>query len=131
MAGRWKITQAVAELRDNVVSITSDISALAKAEIQEQKKKAIMGAVWGGVAALLGVLALILIPIILAYVLVALGLVQWLAFLITFVFLLLLAGIMGLLAKKSFSSIEPPKRTISAVKNSMAAIKGDYPVEEQ
>lgn len=131
MAGRWKITQAVAELRDNVVSITSDISALAKAEIQEQKKKAIMGAVWGGVAALLGVLSLILIPIILAYVLVALGLVQWLAFLITFVFLLLLAGIMGLLAKKSFSSIEPPKRTISAVKNSMAAIKGDYPVKEQ
>jgi len=131
MAGRWKITQAVAELRDNVVSLSSDISALAKAEIQEQKKKAIMGAVWGGAAALLGVLALILIPIILAYVLVALGLVQWLAFLITFVFLLLLAGIMGLLAKKSFSSIEPPKRTISAVKNSVAALKGDYPVEEQ
>lgn len=129
MAGQWKITRKIAELRENVMSLTSDISALAKAEIQEQKAKAIQGAIFGGLAALFGIFALVLLPIVLGFVLIELGLAPWLAFLIVLVFFLLLAAGAGLLAKSRFSSIEPPKRTIHAVKNSMAALKGEYPIE--
>lgn len=129
MAGQWKITRKVAELRENVMSLSSDISALAKAEIQAQKRKAIMGSVWGGLAAVFALLTLVLLPIVLGFVLVAVGLAPWLAFLIVFVFFAILAAGAGLLAKQQFSSIEPPKRTIDAVKNSMAALKGEYPIE--
>ena len=129
MAGQWKVTRKIAELRENVMSLSSDISALAKAEIQAQKRKAIMGSVWGGLAAVFALLTLVLLPIVLGFVLVAVGLAAWLAFLIVFVFFAILAAGAGLLAKQQFSSIEPPKRTIDAVKNSMAALKGEYPIE--
>lgn len=130
MAGQWKITRKIAELRENVMSLSSDISALAKAEIEAQKRKAIMGSVWGGLAAIFAILTLVLLPIVLGFVLIALGLAPWLAFLIVFVFFAVLAGVFGLLAKQKFTSIEPPKRTIDAVKNSVAALKGEYPIEE-
>ncbi len=130
MAGQWKITRKIAELRENVMSLSSDISALAKAEIEAQKRKAIMGSVWGGLAAVFAILTLVLLPIVLGFVLIALGLAPWLAFLIVFVFFAVLAGVFGLLAKQKFTSIEPPKRTIDAVKNSVAALKGEYPIEE-
>src|SRR5690625_1055251 len=129
MAGQWKITRKIAELRENVMSLSSDISALAKAEIEAQKRKAIMGSVWGGLAAVFALLTLVLLPIVLGFVLVAVGLAPWLAFLIVFVVFAILAAGAGLLAKQQFSSIEPPKRTIDAVKNSMAAPKGEYPIE--
>jgi len=129
MAGQWKITRKIAELRENVMSLSSDISALAKAEIQAQKRNAIQGAIWGGLAAVFGILMLVLLPMVLGLVLVQLGLAPWLAFLIVFVFFGLLAAVAGLLAKAKFSKIEPPKRTIDAVKNSMAALKGEYPID--
>src|SRR5690625_5071170 len=129
MAGQWKITRKVAELRENVMSLSSDISALAKAEIQAQKRKAIMGSVWGGLAAVFALLTLVLLPIGLGFILRPVALAPWLAVLLVFVFFAILAAGAGLLAKQQFSSIEPPKRTIDAVKNSMAALKGEYPIE--
>src|SRR5690625_3985610 len=123
MAGKWKVTRKVAELRENVMSLSSDISALAKAEIQAQKRKAIMGSVWGGLAVVFALLTLVLLPIVLGFVLVAVGLAAWLAFLIVFVFFAILAAGAGPLAKQQISSIEPPTRTIDAVHTSMAALK--------
>lgn len=129
MAGQWKITRKVAELRENVMSLSTDISALAKAEIQAQKRKAIRGAIWGGLALVFGLLTLVLLPIVLGFALIALGLAAWLAFLIVFVLFAVLAAGAGLLARGQLSSIEPPKRTMEAVKNSVAALKGEYPIE--
>src|SRR5690625_1753747 len=130
IAGQWQITRKIAELRESAMSRSYDISDLAKAEIEAQKRKAIMGSVWGGLAAVFAILTLVLLPIVLGFVLIALGLAPWLAFLIVFVFFAVLAGVFGLLAKQKFTSIEPPKRTIDAVKNSVAALKGEYPIEE-
>lgn len=129
MASQWKISRKIAELRENVVNMSSDISALAKAEIQQQKQRAIRGAVFGAVAAVFAVFAVVLLPIVIGFALMAFGLAPWLAFLIVFVLFLLLAGGAGLIAKSSFSKIEAPKRTIAAVKNSVAALKGEYPVD--
>lgn|SRR5690625_845483 len=129
MAGQWKITRKVAELRENIMHLSSDISALAKAEIQAQKRRALSGAIWGGLAAVFGLLTLVLLPIVLGFVLIEIGLAPWLAFLIVFAFFGVLTAAAGLLAKTNFSRIEPPKRTIDAVKNSVAALKGEYPIE--
>src|SRR5699024_5662361 len=98
MAGQWKITRKIAELRDNVMSLSSDISALAKAEIEAQKRKAISGAVFGGIAAVFGIFTLVLLPIVLGFVLMEIGLAPWLAFLIVFGFFGLLTAITGLIA---------------------------------
>lgn len=129
MAGHWKISRKIAELRENVVNMSSDISALAKAEIQEQKQRAIRGSVFGAIAAVFAIFALILLPIVIGFALMAFGLAPWLAFLIVFVLFLLIAAGAGLAAKSSFSKIEPPKRTINAVKNSVSALRGQYPVD--
>ena len=113
-----------------VSSATRDLSALVRAEIELAKtelrteaKHAIAGSTMFGVAAVLGVLALILLSIAAAFGLTALGVPNGLAFLIVAVVFLLLAGICALVGLKQVKRVGPPERTIRTTKDSVSLIK--------
>lgn len=127
MATQWKITELVAQVRENATSLGRDISALAKAEIKEQVSRATRGAVFLALALVFALLALFILPFVVAYILVWAGLQTWAAFLIVFGGLLVLAALTGLIARAILSRISAPNRTIQAVKDSVAAFNGQLP----
>ncbi len=89
---------------------------LAKAEIKEEAKTAARGGAMFGAAGFLGLLAVILLSIALAYGLIALGIWTWLAFVIVALLYILIAAILVLLGRNTVSHVGPPERTIRSVK---------------
>ena len=59
----------------------------------------------------------------LAFGLVALGLSQWLAFLIVGAALLVLAAVVGLIGFSMVKKVEPPRRTIAQATETIAQVK--------
>ena len=113
-----------------VVSASSDMStlvrseiALAKMEIRQDVAKAAQGGGMLGAAGFLAVVAFILLSIAAAYGLTAAGLHPALAFLIIAVVYLLVAGILGLVARSAFKGIKPPERTARTVKETVDVLK--------
>ena len=68
-------------------------------------------------------LASVLLSVAAAFGLVALGLDPALAFLIVGVVYILIAVILGLVARSQFRRIKPPERTIASVKQTAAALR--------
>ncbi len=107
-----------------VAAATADISALIRGEIalakSELKISVSAGATGVGLfagAAFLALLAVILLTITMALGLEALGVPGWLSFLIVAVFLLLVGVVLGLLGRRSFRKVGPPRRTIASVQD--------------
>jgi Putative Actinobacterial Holin-X, holin superfamily III len=96
---------------------------LAKSEIRDEAKTAAKGGAMFGGAAFLGLLAVILLSIALAYGLVALGVWPWLAFVIVAVFYLLIAGVLALIGRRTMSRVRPPERTIRSVRETAKLAK--------
>lgn len=116
--------------RDLSALVHSEIE-LAKAEIKFDVKHAATGGAMFGAAGFLGVLALILLLISAAYGLVAAGLDASIAFLLVAVALLVLAGVLAVVGKRSVAKVGPPERTIRTSKQTAAFLKsprsGDAP----
>nr|WP_255549412.1 phage holin family protein [Corynebacterium sp. TAE3-ERU12] len=89
---------------------------LAKAEIAQQAKKGAMG---GGFFAVAGVIALYSTFFFFLFVsaLIAVWLPWWAGFLITFVVMLVLAGVFALLGLKKVKKIGKPEKTIQSVQD--------------
>jgi membrane protein implicated in regulation of membrane protease activity len=107
---------------DQVRSIVGDIGVLIKAELARDGKRA-------GIAVVLLVLALSLVPVIgillvitLAQVLVAVGLPPWAAYLIDAAIWLVIAVLLVLLGLRQFKHLSGPKRTAAAIRGTIAAI---------
>ncbi len=105
-----------------VQSAMADMSTLVRAEIELAKaevgKSAKKGAIGGGMFGAAGVVAgfsLFFLFIALAELLTAIGIPRWLSYLIVWVFLLLVAGILALLGKRMISKIEKPERTLETL----------------
>ncbi|MDX3354095.1 phage holin family protein [Streptomyces sp. ME01-24h] len=115
-------------------SATADLSelvheevALAKAELRQDMKRAGMG---GGAVGAAGVLALFSLPVLsfaAAYGIHNLGLGLAWSFLIVGAAYLLLAGVLGLMARSKFKKIKKPERSIASAKETAAVLQGVKP----
>ena len=114
-----------------VADTTSDISALIRDEIQLAKselsfsaKAGGIGAAFFGVAAFLGVLAVIMLSIAFAYALASLPHIgDTVAFLIVFAVYLVLAAILALIGLRKIKQVRAPEQTIAAVKSNAQVLK--------
>ncbi len=106
-----------------VQSAMADVSTLvrgeielAKAEIGTSAKRAGLGVAFFGVAGVMALFAGIFFFIALAEALTALGIPRWVSYLIVWVFLLVVAGILALIGKRMLKKIEKPERTIESLR---------------
>ena len=100
----------VAGIQQDLTALVRGQMELAKAELRDSAARAGVGAGLIAAAAFLVLLAVVLISVALAYGLVALGLHPGWAFLIVAGFYILLAVLLGLLARNRFTRIQPPVR---------------------
>ena len=117
-------------LGELVTSLTTDASTLvrgeielAKAELRESARRGGAGAGMVAAAGFLLLLATVLLSIALAYGLVAAGVWTWLAFVIVGVLYILVAAVLGLVARRQFQRTKAPERTIASVKETGAALR--------
>jgi hypothetical protein len=115
---------------DIVKSITGDVKLLVRDEIQLAKselvpaaKNAGIGAGMFGAAAYFAISALLVLYFAAAFGLVALGLSEWLAFLIVGVVLLLVAAVLGLVGLTLVRKVKGPERTIASANATIAELK--------
>lgn len=116
----------VNQLTTQVPELIRSELRLAQAEVAEKGKRAGLGiGMFGGagIVALYGVGALVATLIL---VLVALGLVAWLAALIVTIVLFAVAGVLALMGKKHVDQATPmvPERAVEGVKEDIATVKG-------
>jgi uncharacterized membrane protein YqjE len=114
-----------------VASVSTDVQALVKGQIEltklelsesaQQGGKAIAPMVVAGVLAFLGFVFLLVAA---AYGLVAAGLPVWASFLIVAVVLLIVGAILFVVGRKNMEKIRGPERTIKAVEATKAALTG-------
>lgn len=90
---------------------------LAKAEVSAEVKKGVQGSIFFVIAAVIGLFSLFYLFFTLAEF-IALWLNRAAAFGITFLFMLLVAGIFGLLGYLRVRKLRKPERTISTLKDS-------------
>jgi uncharacterized membrane protein YqjE len=96
---------------------------LAKLEVKASVKNAGTGAGMFAAAAVLGVFALIFGLIALAEGLVALGVWRWLAYLIVFVVLIAVAGVLVLMGIRKVKRVKAPQQTIDSTKDTVTALR--------
>jgi len=119
--------QLVADATQDVSTIVRSEITLAKAEITADAKQAGKGAGMFAGAGVMGFLGVILLLFALVYGLVAAGVPTWLAFLIVAVLLFIVAGVLGLVGKKTVSKVKgKPERTIVTTQETIAAIKPSH-----
>lgn len=113
-----------------VAGASRDLSVLVRGELElakaELKQSAITAAKGSGMFAVAAVFALLSVPLLtiaLAYGLVALGVVPWLAFLIVAVFLLLVAGGLVFIGIRQMKRIKAPERTIASLEETKAMLQ--------
>lgn len=120
-------TPSVGEL---VKDATTQASALVRGEIELAKLELTASAKNAGLGAglILGTLVLVVFAAVFGFIalaegLVALGLDRWLAYLIVFAFLLLVAGLFFLVGFRFVKRVAPPRRTIATTRDSVTTLK--------
>jgi uncharacterized membrane protein YqjE len=121
--GQPSIGTLVAEASSSFSTLLHGEIELAKLELKASVKNAGTGAGMFGAAGVLMVFALIFGLIALAEGLVALGLWRWVAYLIVFGLLLLLAGVFVLLGIRKVKRVKAPRQTIDTTKSTVAALR--------
>lgn len=114
----------VADATRDLSGLVRDELDLAKAELKDDVKAGVRGSAMFGVAAFLGLLAIILLSIAAAYGIVALGLHPAWSFLIVAGAFLLIAGVLVLIGIRQVKKVKAPERTIATTKESVAVLKG-------
>jgi len=122
-SGQPSIGTLVAEASSSFSTLLHGEIELAKLEIKSSVKNAGTGAGMFGATAVLMVFALIFGLIALAEGLVALHLWRWVAYLIVFAFLLLLAGLFALLGIRKIKRVKAPQQTIDTTKSTVTALR--------
>ncbi|MDR0432646.1 MAG: phage holin family protein [Bifidobacteriaceae bacterium] len=110
----------------DVAAIIGDISRLAKAELGREGAR--IGLALGAfLAAAVGVAcAVVLLSIVVAQVLIAVGLAPWAAYLIDVGIVLVFVAGLALVGKTLFSRLKGPVRTLHAIRNLASAIGGHH-----
>ncbi|HJQ03742.1 MAG TPA: phage holin family protein [Jatrophihabitans sp.] len=113
----------VADASANFSKVLHGEIELAKLEITSSVKNAGTGAGMFGAAGVLLVFSLTFGLIALAEGLVTIGLWRWLAYLIVFGFLVLLASILILIGIRKVKRVKAPKQTIETTKSTVTALR--------
>jgi membrane protein implicated in regulation of membrane protease activity len=121
-----------------VQSAMADVSTLVRAEIELAKAEVgtsvKKGAVGGGMFAGAGIVAgfsMFFLFIAIAEGLTALGLPRWLSYLLVWVFLLVLAGLLALVGKRLIKKIEKPERTLETLHDLPEVLHREAPGERR
>lgn len=122
-AGQPSIGTLVAEASSSFSTLLHGEIELAKLEIKSSVKNAGTGAGMFAAAAVLVVFGLIFGLIALAEGLVALHLWRWVAYLIVFVLLLLLAGLFAFVGIRKVKRVKAPQQTIDTTKSTVTALR--------
>jgi hypothetical protein len=123
------LSSLVGAVRDDVSAISNDITALAKAELGRDGKRIGFGLAAFIVALALAPLILILLAITVAEALVAAGLARWAAYLADAGIVLVVVAALAALGAVLFKKVKGPQRTVTAVKDTLAALGGKTPEE--
>jgi len=114
-----------------VIDVSRDISALVSQHIELAKSELKVSLKHGGAgvgmfagAAFVGVLAIIMLSVAIAYFLHMTGLDLAWCFLIVFVLYVAIAGVLALLGVKQVKQVKAPERAIEQGKQLPAALKG-------
>jgi len=114
-------------VKDDFALVAEDISALAKAEMSRDSTKIGVAIAAFGLAGCAATMAVVLLLITAAQALIAAGLAPWVAYLadagiaLVAVLILVITGV--ILLKR----IKGPKRTATAIKDTLAALRGRTP----
>jgi VIT1/CCC1 family predicted Fe2+/Mn2+ transporter len=119
--------QLVAAATTEMSALVHDEIALAKAELRQDVKRAGIGGGAIGAAAVLALFALPVLSFAAAYGIHNLGLGLAWSFLIVGAAYLLIAAILGLLAKRNLKRVQPPRRSMASTKETVNTIKGFKP----
>ena len=122
-AGETSIGQLVSNATEQMSTLIRSEIELAKTEITGEVKK---GAVGGGFFAAAGVIALFSSFFLFFFIaeLLAVWLARWAAFLIVFVAMIAVAGLLAFLGVKKFKKIRSPQATISSVSDMKDLVPG-------
>ncbi|MFP5020889.1 phage holin family protein [Pseudonocardia phyllosphaerae] len=124
--------QSIGALAKDVTShlstlVRSEVE-LAKAEVTAEVKKGVQGSIFFVLAAVIGLFSLFYLFFTLAELL-SVWLQRWAGFGITFLFMLVVAGVCGLIGYLRVRKIRKPERTIDSLKDSAQVLsqrgKGD------
>jgi hypothetical protein len=110
-------------ITDDVKLLVRDEVELAKSELVPSAKKAGMGAGLFGAAGFFAISGVGILYFAVVYGLVALGLSEWLAFLIVGVALLLIAAIAGGIGYLTVRKVRGPERTVAQANQTVAEVK--------
>ena len=110
-------------ITDDVKLLVRDEVELAKSELVPSAKKAGMGAGLFGAAGFFAISGVGILYFAVVYGLVALGLSEWLAFLIVGVALLLIAAIAGGIGYLTVRKLRGPERTVAQANQTVAEVK--------
>jgi uncharacterized membrane protein YqjE len=102
---------------------------LAKLELKSSVKNLGTGAVGFVIAAVLAIFGLTFLFIGLAELLAWAGLFRWVAYLIVFAFIFLVAGASGFLGFRKVKKVRAPERTIATTKSTVEALR--HPSQHQ
>lgn len=106
----------VAQASDHISTLVRSEIELAKAELRFDAKRVGTAAGLFAAAAFMAHLCLILASFAIAYVLVEIGLAQWLSFTIVTVFYLLVAGLLVFIGVRRLKGLAGMKRTTRSLK---------------
>ncbi len=114
----------VMDAQRDISSLISQEIALAKSEIKVSVKHGGLGIGLFAGAAFLGVLAIIMLSVSIAYFIHWAGLGLHWSFLIVFAFYLLIAGVLALVGLKQVKQVKAPEKAIEQGKQIPSALKG-------
>ena len=117
------IGQLVHEASESLSTIIRGEIELAKLELRSSVKNAGVGGGMFGAAGVLLAFSMTFGLIALAEGLIALGLPRWLGYLIVFVLLLIVIGLLVLFGVKKVKRVKAPQRTIDTGKDTVAYLK--------
>jgi hypothetical protein len=119
------IGQLVADVSKSLSTLLHSEIELAKLELKVSVKNAGVGVGFFGAALVLLVFSLTFAFIALAEGIHALGLWRWLSYLIVFLLLVLVAGLLVWMGVKKVKKVRAPERTIATSKDTVAYLKAN------
>ncbi len=117
------IGRLVADASRDISSLVRDEIALAKSELKISVKAGGLGIGLFAAAAFLGLLAVIMLSVAIAYFIAFTGLDLAWCFLIVFVLYLLLAGLLGLMGVRKVKQVRAPERAIHQAQETKSILK--------
>ena len=117
------IGKLVVDASRDVSSLLRSEIALAKSELKVSVKAGGIGLALFGVAAFLGLLAIIMLSVAIAYFIAFTGLDLAWCFLLVFVLYVAIAGLLALIGIRKVKQVKAPEQTIAAMKSNKQVLK--------